>query len=204
MAALLHVLALAVLLAVSAPAGAIAFDFESTGVTLPGDCAFPPLPQPLCVEIAGGGSGNDVPDAIPGTWTTTLAGQILFFAGTGVFRYDDPSPADNDFFGTWTDVLGAPSPAGIARADFRYVVSGGSGMFAGRSGSGTSAIDVVIAPSGFDASGAPIFGAACPGGPSGIGAYCERGRFTIPEPPVLLLLLVALLGTIAGQRRAAR
>jgi hypothetical protein len=204
MTALLHVLVLAVFLALPAPAAAIAFDFESTGVTLPSDCVLPPLPQPLCVEIAGGGSGDDIPDALPGSWTTTLAGQVLFFVGTGTFHYDDPSPADNDFFGTWTDVLSAPSPEGVARADFRYVVSGGSGIFAGRQGTGTSVVDVVIAPSGFDATGAPIFGAACPGGPSGIGAYCERGRFVIAEPPALLLLLVALLATMAGRRRAAR
>lgn len=192
------------LLLAAPPAWSIAFDFTSTGQVVASDCGFPLPPQPLCVDIAGPAQANDVPDAIPGSWVTTLAGQVLFFVGNGTFYYDDPSVANNDFFGTWHDVLGAPDASGIAQADFTYVVLGGSGIFAGLTGSGTSIVHVVVAPAGFDPNGAPIFAAACPGSPAGIGGFCESGHFDITEPQTAALLALAAFALRLASRRRAK
>ena len=198
---LLCIAGAAVLLVAAGPASAvIAFDFSGMGTVAALDCP-PPLPsQPLCVDINGPGVANDVPDAIPGSWLTSLVGRILFFAGSGTFYYDDPSAANNDFFGTWQDVLGAPDASGIAQASFTYQVLGGSGIFAGASGTGTSIVDVVVAPAGFDNAGLPIFAAACAGGPSGIGAYCENGHFAIDEPGMLELVSLTLVAGALSRR----
>ena len=198
---LLCIGATALLLVAAAPAYAlVAFDFSGMGTVAALDCppGFPP--QPLCVDINGPGVANDVPDTIPGSWTTSLLGRILFFAGSGTFSYDDPSAANNDFFGTWQDVLGAPDASGIAQALFTYQVLGGSGIFAGLTGTGTSIVDVVVAPAGFDNAGLPIFASACAGGPSGVGAYCENGHFAIDEPATLALVSLTLVAGALARR----
>ena len=82
-------------------------------------------------------------------------------------------------------------------------MTGGTGIFAGLSGFGTSVGDVVIAPAGFDGQGNPIFIAACPGARPGIGSYCDSGRFVIPEPGTLMLILVAAAAAGIGFRGRA-
>jgi hypothetical protein len=67
-------------------------------------------------------------------------------------------------------------------------------------GFGMSEGDVVIAPAGFDAEGVPIFVAACPEARSGLGSYCDRGRFIIPEPSTLTLLLAGAVPAVAWRR----
>ena len=181
---------------VSPAMAGIVFTYEQAGSTIPSDCApgFPP--QPLCSVIDATGIADDVPNVIPGQWLVTLHGQVLFFAGTGTFLFDDVSAANNDFLGTWTNVLFPPNATGIAHSTFEWIVTGGTGIFAGLSGFGTSSGDVVIAPAGFDSQGLPIFAAACPGAQPGLGSYCDRGSFTIPEPGTLLLLAAALAGLL--------
>ena len=200
--------ALAAALIASPAAAGIVFNYEQIGSTIPSDCspAFPA--QPLCTIIDATGIANDVPNVIPGEWAVTLHGQVLFFAGTGTFSFDDISSANNDFSGTWTNVLFPPNESGIAHSTFEWIVTGGTGIFAGLSGFGTSMGDVVVAPAGFDEQGVPIFVAACPGAQPGIGSYCDSGRFVIPEPGTLVLLLAAALAaaiTCRGYfRRAMR
>ena len=192
----------AALIASPATAG-IVFNYEQIGSTVPSDCP-PGFPaQPLCSIIDATGIANDVPNGIPGEWSVTLHGQVLFFAGTGTFSFDDVSSADNDFFGTWTNVLFAPNASGIAHTTFEWTVTGGTGIFTGLSGFGTSMGDVVIAPAGFDTQGVPIFVAACPGAQPGVGSYCDSGRFVIPEPGTLMLLLAAALAGGIGFRGRA-
>ena len=200
-------LALAAALIATPAAASIVFSYEQIGTTVPSTCA-PSLPAPpLCNVIDATGIADDVPDVIPGTWSVTLHGQVLFFAGTGTFLFDDGSPGDNDFFGTWTNVLLPPNASGVAHSIFQWTVTGGSGIFAGMSGFGTSTGDVVIAPAGLDSQGNPIFVAACPGAEPGIGSYCDQGQFTfkVTEPATLLLLIaVALVGSLRrrdGDRR---
>jgi hypothetical protein len=181
----------------SSPAAAsIVFSYQQSGSTIPTNCP-PGFPaQPLCSIIDATGVANDTPDSIPGQWSVTLHGQVLFFEGTGTFLFDDGSAADNDFFGTWTNVLLPPDASGIAHSIFEWTVTGGTGLFAGMTGFGASMGDVVIAPAGFDPQGNPIFVAACPGAQPGIGSYCDQGQFTlkVPEPGTALLLTAALLG----------
>jgi len=196
-------IALAAALIASPAAAGIVFNYEQTGSTVPSDCP-PGFPAPpLCNIIDATGIANDVPNVIPGEWSVTLHGQVLFFAGTGTFLFDDVSTANNDFFGTWTNVLFPPNVSGIAHTTFEWTVTGGTGIFAGLSGFGTSMGDVVVAPAGFDSDGVPIFVAACPGAQPGLGSYCDRGFFVIPEPGTLMLLLTAAFAAAIGRRGRA-
>ena len=194
----------AVALMTSPATAGIVFNYEQIGSTVPSDCS-PAFPAPpLCNIIDATGIANDLPNVIPGEWLVTLHGQVLFFAGTGTFSFDDVSSANNDFFGTWTNVLFPPNASGIAHTTFEWNVTGGTGIFAGLSGFGTSVGDVVIAPAGFDSQGRPIFVAACPGAQPGIGSYCDSGRFVIPEPSTLMLMLAGSLAAAGiGFRRRA-
>ena len=164
----------------------------------------PPVPFPACVVLDVFGTANDVGDAIPGIWNYTAQGQVLFGLGSGNFMFDDVSAQNNDFFGTWTNVLMPPDlSTGIAESFFQYIVTGSSGNLpAGATGVGASSLDVVVAPFAFD-NGVPIFAAACDGAPARIGSFCERGSFTIPEPNTLALLGVALLGLFGRRRTSA-
>ena len=170
----------------------ILFSYEQAGSTIANDCppGFPP--QPICADIVATGDANDVPDVIPGHWIVTLQGRVLNFVGSGTFLFDDPSPADNDFFGTWTNVLFPPDASGVAHTTFDWIVTGGTGIFAGLSGRGTSEGDVVIVP-------APV--AACDRAQPGLGSFCDAGQFHIPEPATLLLLGFAMAAALSGRRR---
>jgi len=195
-------IALAAALIASPATAAIVFNYEQIGSTSVTDCP-PQFPAPpLCSIIDATGIANDVPDVIPSQWLVTLHGQVLFFQGSGNFLFDDVSPSNNDFFGTWTNVLFPPDPSGVAHSIFQWVVTGGSGIFAGESGFGTSMGDVVIAPAGIDPQGMPIFVAACSEAQPGLGSYCDRGIFVIPEPGTLALLLAALAGVSWRRGRA--
>lgn len=188
------------------PLHAIVFDYEQVGGTIPTDCPIGFPPQPLCTMIEATGQANDVPDVIPGHWLVHLQGQVLFFQGSGTFSFDDPTPSDNDFFGNWTNVLFPPNPSGVAHSIFHWAVLGGSGIFAGLTGTGNSEGDVVVAPFGFDQNGAPLFTAACDAATPGIGSYCDRGRFVIPEPGIvgLLALAFAMAATFHARTRVSR
>jgi hypothetical protein len=186
------------------PVGALTFSFETIGFANPSDCTDPPLPVPQCAVLQVFGSANDVGNVIPGSWNFFAQGQVLFGLGSGTFLFDDPGAANNDFFGSWTNVLTPPDPVtGIAQSFFEYTVSGGFGIFAGATGFGMSSLDVVVAPFGFQ-DGVPLFAAACPGAPARIGSFCERGTFTIDEPDTALLAALALVALAFGARSRAR
>ncbi|HEY1328249.1 MAG TPA: PEP-CTERM sorting domain-containing protein [Casimicrobiaceae bacterium] len=191
-----------VALSIAPPAFAgLVFDYEQAGGTVVTDCApgFPP--QPLCAMIDANGEADDVPDVIPGQWLFHLQGQVLFFTGRGTFSVDDPSPANNDFLGTWTNVLFMPNAMGVAHSTFQWVVTGGTGLFAAGRGHGVSSGDVVVAPFAFDSQGQPLFAAACDRAAPGLGSYCDAGTFFIPEPPALLLLAIACAIATGARRR---
>jgi len=191
----------AALIAPPATAG-IVFNYEQFGSTIVTDCP-PQFPAPpLCMMVDVTGIANDVPNVIPGEWLVTIQGQVLFFKGAGTFLFDDVSPGNNDFFGTFTNVVGPPDPSGVSDNTLQWTVTGGTGIFAGGSGFGTSMGKVVTAPAGFDPQGMPIFVAACPEAQPGLGSYCDRGRFVIPEPGTLVLLLAALAGVSWRRGRA--
>jgi hypothetical protein len=196
----------AIALLAAPSASAISFDFEDTGTIAVTDCVTPAVPPPACLVLDGLATANDVPDIIPGIWQWSAHGQVLFGVGTGTEDFLDPSPANNSFSTTWTNVVGLPDPlTGIARADFQYLVVASHGLFAGNTGTGTSVVDVVVAPFAFTPEGVPQFGPACEGGPAGFGAFCERGSFLIPEPGARPLAIVALaIAWLAAGNRARR
>ena len=191
---------LLVLLLATSPAFAITFSYTQFGSTIPSDCPGGIPPQPLCTVIDVTGAANDLGDVIPGQWAVTMHGTVLFGVGSGTFLFDDTSAANNDFFGTWTNVLFPPDPVtGIAHTDFQWIVTGGTGIFAGGTGFGESEGDVVVAPS---ATGG--FLAACPDAQPGIGSYCDRGTFVIAEPATLALAILGCLLATAVIRRGRR
>jgi len=103
-------------------------------------------------------------------------------------------------------VLGAPDASGIAEADFTYQVLGGTGMFAGMTGSGTSVVFVLVGGPPAQATGAGIQATvACDLDPNGaVGSYCEVGQFTIgavPEPATLSLLALGAMAALGTRRR---
>jgi hypothetical protein len=188
---------LACLLAVglfhSAPACAtIIFGFSSEGIVFP---ANPACTDPLagCQLTAQGTAtataGNISP--LPGPWdfTATLALVAPLspttFRATGVFSFDDPSAADNDFSGLLEGIFDSTTFTN----SMSYEVTAGSGLFAGRTGSGSSLIQVIQ-----QGMNQPF-------------AFVETGSFAIPEPTALALVglgLFALLLCRSRMRSSAR
>lgn len=100
------------------------------------------------------------------------------FRNGGTFYYDDPSPANNDFFGTFSGLFDLATFTAV----HTYLITGGTGAFAGASGRGTGS--VVVNPADF--------------------TYVETARFHIPLPSTLALLavaLVALAGSFTRKRK---
>jgi len=184
----------------SFPAVGLSFSFENFGFAVSSDCLAPLPPQPLCVEVSASGIADDIGDAIPGNWTFTGSLRVLFGVGEGTFLFDDMSAANNDFFGTVSNLLFPPDASGIAHSVLSYLVTGGMGIFAGNTGFGNSELDVVVAPVAIGPTG-PIFAAACDRVPAGLGGFCERGTFFIPEPNPLVLILLGGLTLMVGRSR---
>lgn len=193
-----------VLVLLASPASGFGFEFEDFGFAVPSDCNNG-IPFPACAVIdVFASTANDLPDTIPGNWTFSEHGQVLFGQGAGMFLFDDPGPTNNDFFGTWTNVLSPPDGNGVSTSVFHYTVTGGSGMFAGLAGAGESDLTVVTAPV---LGTSDVFVAACGAVAPGLGGFCERGAFVIPVPPTIALSvagLALLAGAVARGRRPRR
>ena len=140
---------------------------------------------------------NPEPDAFPfptyvgtGTFALSRAGDSLFGTWQNVF-FPAPPPADCDAMAPFGD---PDCWAAESSASFEYVVSGGTGIYAGLLGTGTSQVEVVT---GFPPGNVnPAVGSP----------YAENGAFAlqaVPEPTVVGLLVIGLLGR-AFTRRAHR
>jgi hypothetical protein len=120
-------------------------------------------------------SGNVSP--LPGPWLFTAMFSLVeplsatTFRTVGVFSFDDPSPADNDFSGLLEGVFDALAFTN----SMLYEITSGSGLFANASGFGSSLIQVI-----FQGENQPF-------------AFIERGEFDVPEPDALALLALGVL-----------
>jgi hypothetical protein len=161
---------------------AASFTFVNEGVALP---AIPPAPSPcppppalpLSCDITALGQAQTISGDMFSPWQFLSVFQISdVFAITGTFSFDDPSPANNDFFGTITGLFDATTFSSM----IDYVVTGGSGVFASARGYGSGHVQIFLS-----ADGPPT--------------YVERGQFSIPEPSAAGLLLV--FGMLVGLLR---
>ncbi len=146
-------------------------------------------------EFAGILVPNPDPDAFP----------FPTYLGTGTFSF---THGPDSLEGTWTNVfVPAAPPAGCdaampfgdpdcwtaqSSATFDHVVTGGTGMFAGVTGTGTSLVHVLTGfpPGNVD----PAVGSP----------YAENGEFVlwqVPEPAALALLTIGLTTGMCRRRR---
>lgn len=161
---------------------AVSFTFVNEGVALPAippaqnPCPPPPA-LPLSCDITALGQAQTTSGDMFSPWQFLSVFQISdVFAITGTFSFDDPSPANNDFFGTITGLFDATTFSSM----IDYVVTGGSGVFASARGYGSGHVQIVLS-----SDGPPT--------------YVERGQFSIPEPSAVGLLIA--FGMIAGLLR---
>ncbi len=154
------------------------FNAQESGVYAPGDAAN---------SIIGSAFGvaDDVGDAIPGSWFTSMTFSAALDTGmaSGTWSFMDAS-TNNSLAGTFTAVIGANSVGTIT-----YVVTDGDGMFLGATGTGTSTATLTDAADGF-------------------ADFSETGTFhitAVPEPSTLALMLAGfgVVGYSAGRRRKA-
>jgi len=167
-------------------AAAVSFTVVNEGVALP---AMPPAPNPcppppalpISCDITALGQAQTIAGDMFSPWQFLSVFQISdVFAITGMFAFDDPSSANNDFFGTITGLFDPDTFSSM----IDYVVTGGSGVFASARGFGTGRVQII--PSN-----------------EGPPTYVERGQFSIPEPSTVGLLLGVTL-VIGALRRRTR
>jgi hypothetical protein len=163
---------------------AVSFTFVNAGVGLP---AIPPAPNPcppppalpLNCDITAMGQAQTVTGDMFSPWQFLSVFQISdAFAITGTFLFDDPSAANNDFFGTITGLFDPTTFSSMIDS----IVTGGTGMFANATGWGKEVVQII---------------------PSNAGppTYVSRGQFSIPEPSTAALLLGAALVVGSLRRR---
>jgi MYXO-CTERM domain-containing protein len=122
-----------------ASASVINFDFASAGTLQQGSCGLG------CYEIGTSGTAYDFTNDVPGTTTWTFTGSMRFLGIPGTGITDPTSPTswsfvddsgNNDLSGTffWALVGGK----GVSN----YDITGGSGLFAGATGNGSSVISI--------------------------------------------------------------
>lgn len=174
------ILALGLIAAPSVRADVILSITTTGSVTPSASCGPPPFFD--CVLTATG-TGVDASGAL-GPWMFSSPFMLFSakpvsateFRNGGTFYYDDPTAANNDFFGTFTGVFDLATFSAV----HTYVIAGGTGVFAGASGFGTSSLQVN--PLDF--------------------TFVERARFTIPLPTTLALLAMAVIaGALTGRTR---
>jgi hypothetical protein len=132
-------------LAPVASASVISFDFKSDGTLAAGNCGI------LCYTVHTSGTAYDYTNDVPGTSSWAFNGHMTFF-GTPLWGgTDDGSPTSwtftdtgasgNNLSGTfsWNFPLDwSLDPVGTAH----YDITGGSGLFAGATGTGSSVISI--------------------------------------------------------------
>lgn len=167
------------------PAGAVVIEFANTGFVTPSAACPPPPALPLDCALTATGDVVGV-DGVYGPWLfsspfmAASAGQPspTQFLVSGTFLFDDPAPSNNDLFGTVAGIFDVVTFS----TTFAYTVTGGSGAFAGASGTGSSLVQI---------------------NPLNL-TYFESGTLSIPEPATLTLVLGALLPLVLARTRGGR
>lgn len=172
-----------------ASAGVINFDFATQGTLEADSCGA------LCYEIAASGTAYDFTNDVPGTTSWAFTGSMRFFGFSGTGITDPTSPTSWSF----VDNSGNNNLSGTffwallgGTGNSYYDITGGSGLFAGATGTGSSVISITKWY-------------------SGLPEFLEVGTMhvntspvtSVPEPSVTGLATVglAMLGFAAFRRR---
>ena len=181
----LALLALFLTSATAVKADSITFSVTHTGLSLPDSSVPPPI---IAFRANGTGSsifGNFTFQGI-GNADPTKPNANGTFPGTGTFTFTLTN--GDRFFGTLTNALTPPDAQGNATATISYIITGGTGVFAGATGTGTDITKVSVVT----------------------GAYTSTDTFTIsasgltapvPEPSTMLLFATGLAGLAAKINR---
>ena len=194
---------------------AVVLPFSGSGLVTAGPCS-PTQTDPAECFLISGSTDLYVLDGVGG-YTFTFEGELLpnpdpdafpfpTYLGAGTFSATRGLDA---LVGTWSNVFfPAPPPAGCDAASpfgdpdcwtaesfalFDYLVTEGTGIYAGLVGTGTSQVDVVTGfpPGNVD----PMTGTT----------FVESGEFVlsqVPEPHIIGLLAVGIVGRLLRGRRA--
>ena len=174
----------AALLLAGAAHAAVSFTFVNAGVALP---AIPPAPNPcppppalpLNGDITAIGQAQTISGDMFSPWQFLSVFQISgAFAITGTFLFDDPSAANNDFFGTITGIFDPTTFSSMIDS----IVTGGTGMFANATGWGKEVVQIITSNEGPP-------------------THVSRGQISLPEPSTAAPLLGAALVVGALRRR---
>lgn len=132
-----------VCLAPVASAAPITFNFASEGTLTKGDCGF------LCYNINTSGTAYDFSNDVSGTSSWAFEGHMTFYGtpwlgGTDAssptsWSFTDNGASGNDLSGTFSWLF---EPNSTATGTAKYDITGGSGLFAGATGSGSSVISI--------------------------------------------------------------
>ncbi len=183
-----------VCLAPIATAGSIDFNFSTEGTLDKDGCGI------LCYTLHTSGTAYDFSDDVPGTSSWAFNGFMTFFGSPWLGGTDPTSPTSwsftdaggggNNLSGTFSWLF-LPDSLGDHAGTAHYDITGGSGLFAGATGVGSSVISITKWYSGL-----PEF--------LEVGTMRVRSSPTaVPEPGLTSLVAAGLMmvGFVSWRRR---